>query len=226
MKKVYMAGPIQHAQDNGKGWRSRVKHKYDHIDWVDPIDKYDSTSEAAAWEDEKVVEQDKALIDDCDAMLVHYEKVPTWGTPREHEYAVQMGIPVVVQTTEDKPSPWLTSDAVAVVKTFAEAVEVLQKPFSAADPRPNGEPYYIDTECDCGEDLVLYDSLTDEQLASSDALASPGFHDEENWRDDWVWHDEWVCPECLDGVHLDHPRKELIPAEQLFEEMGIAYSDE
>lgn len=125
--RVYLAGPIQHAQDRGKGWRARVKDKYDHIEWVDPIDKYDGSSPAnedmaAEWEDERIVAEDKALIDDCDGIMIHYEKVPSWGTPREHEYAVENGLPVFVQTTEDDPSPWLTADAECVFERFEDVV--------------------------------------------------------------------------------------------------------
>lgn len=61
-------------------------------------------------------------------------------------------------------------------------------PKGPAEPRPNGEPYYIDSECDCGAELVLHRA---EELAES------------QW-----WHDEWVCPECDDGIHMDWPEKE------------------
>lgn len=127
--KVYLAGPIQHSNSRGKGWRERLKSKYDHVEWVDPIDKYDSGDEAAEWEDEKIVREDKALIDECDAVLLHYEKTPSWGTPREQEYAAANDIPVFVQTTETDPSPWLTVDAEAITRTFDEAVGAIEAHF-------------------------------------------------------------------------------------------------
>lgn len=77
-------------------------------------------------------------------------------------------------------------------------------PQSAADPRPNGEPYYIDTECpECGTDLVL----SDEHRPTGDgtgALVAPEVWDE---RGETIWHDEWVCPECEDGLHMDLPEE-------------------
>lgn len=76
-----------------------------------------------------------------------------------------------------------------------------EKPTSAIDPRPNDEPYYIDAECDCGEDLVLYDSLTDEQIRLSKELGNSDIEPDQ----DEPWYDEWVCPTCLDGVHMDWP---------------------
>lgn len=91
MPRVYLCGPIQHVHSRGKGWRERVKSRYTDIEWVDPISKYDDADEAAEWEDERIVAEDKALIDGCDAVLLHYEKVPSWGTPREQEYAAANG---------------------------------------------------------------------------------------------------------------------------------------
>ena len=72
-------------------------------------------------------------------------------------------------------------------------------PRSPAEPR-RGEPYYIDSNCDkCGSELVLYDSLDAADYEESDELTGP----EEDTK---VWHDEWVCPNCLDGIHLDMPQ--------------------
>lgn len=63
------------------------------------------------------------------------------------------------------------------------------KPTSAADPRPGGEPYYIDSGCpDCGAELVLYDEYREEEIEE-------------------VWHDEWICPECDGGILLDWPEE-------------------
>lgn len=76
------------------------------------------------------------------------------------------------------------------------------EPLSAADPRPDGEPYYIDTVCpECGTALILYDELTPDQRESSEQLLST----ENRVGDGKYWYDEFVCPECLDGVYLDWP---------------------
>lgn len=127
--RVYMAGPIQHAQDRGKGWRERVKEQYDQLEWVDPIDKYDSASAAAEWEDERIVQEDLGLIDECEALLVHWEEVPTCGTPMEIRYAYGEDKLVVVQTTVpyDELSPWLTYHVNGVVPTFAGATNHLRE---------------------------------------------------------------------------------------------------
>lgn len=56
-------------------------------------------------------------------------------------------------------------------------------PRSPADPRPNGEPYYIDSDCpECGTALELFDPASG-------------------------WYDEWWCPECDDGIYIDWPEE-------------------
>jgi hypothetical protein len=73
--RVYLAGPIQHANDNGKGWRARVKQNYDECEWIDPLDKYDATEhEYQEWTDEQIVEDDLTMIDNADALLVHWPR--------------------------------------------------------------------------------------------------------------------------------------------------------
>jgi hypothetical protein len=77
-----------------------------------------------------------------------------------------------------------------------------EPPQSPSDPR-DGEPYYIDSDCsECGSELVLYDSLTREQIDRSSELSAVNTD-----QGDGVWHDEWVCPNCLDGIHLDVPEE-------------------
>jgi nucleoside 2-deoxyribosyltransferase len=124
--RVYLAGPIQHANDNGKGWRARVKQTYDECQWIDPLDKYDATEhEYEEWTDEQIVEDDLRMIDDADGLLVHWEEVPTCGTPMEIRYAYANDIFTVVQHTLDDPSPWLTYHAHVEVEAFQEAVDTL-----------------------------------------------------------------------------------------------------
>ena len=125
-----MAGPIQHVNDYGKGWRNRLKQDFPGIDWVDPLEKYNNQQSVddinAEWSDEQIVDEDLELIKSCDAVLVHWQEVPSCGTPMEIVYAREMyHIPVIVQTTVEDPSPWLTAHANAVVPTFHGAVEAI-----------------------------------------------------------------------------------------------------
>lgn len=125
---VYLAGPIQHAADRGKGWRERIKER-DECRWIDPFEKYDSTTdEGAEWTDEDIVEDDLQMIDGAEALLVHWEEVPTCGTPMEIRYAHERNTFVVVQTKvpDERLSPWLRYHADVIVETFNEAVETLE----------------------------------------------------------------------------------------------------
>ena len=180
--RVYLCGQIQHVNDYGKGWRNRLKQDYPDIEWVDPLDKYNTMEEAETeWTAEQVVQDDLDMIADCDAILVHWQETATCGTPMEVFFskwfppladmiwnlaqrlaadyalvdevrdewaenavrgevsrlglpqeaadlilAVNLEIPVVVQTTVEGPSPWLTYHADAIVETFDEAVTSLK----------------------------------------------------------------------------------------------------
>jgi len=120
---VYLAGPIQHSADRGKGWRQRVK-EIDGFEWIDPLEKYDNTcDESEEWSNTKIVEEDLSLIDRSDAILVHWEEVPTCGTPMELRYAHEWLTPVVAQTTvpTERLSPWFTYHVDAIEKTFEDA---------------------------------------------------------------------------------------------------------
>ncbi|PWV97402.1 hypothetical protein DFQ01_12145 [Paenibacillus cellulosilyticus] len=61
-------------------------------------------------------------------------------------------------------------------------------PNSAADPRPNNKPFYIDPNCPkCGTALVLNDFV------------------EKSRTEEEIWHDEFTCPKCRDGIYMDWP---------------------
>lgn len=75
-------------------------------------------------------------------------------------------------------------------------------PESAAERRPNDEPYYLDSDCpDCGESLVYYHELPDSAFKESDYLCDV----EHRPTEDEEWFDEFVCPDCLNGIHMDWP---------------------
>lgn len=146
--RVYMCGPIQHAQDDGKGWRQIIKQKYgDEFEFADPWSKYPEGSTNAEildpesehhWTDEDIMDGDREQIAKSDALLIHYAGEATWGSPREHEYVSRWGrgpdIPVVIQLSDKKYySPWM-HDAYAVVETFEEAMEAIKEAVSEIVP--------------------------------------------------------------------------------------------
>lgn len=129
---VYMAGPVHNTQDHGMGWRARIAGEYDDIEWVDPTDAYDPTKTyddiVRDWDGSDIVEKDLELLSECDAVLVHWENVVSVGTPMEIVYAHErFAIPVVVQTTVDDVPIWLEEHADALVETFDEAVDHLER---------------------------------------------------------------------------------------------------
>ncbi len=79
-------------------------------------------------------------------------------------------------------------------------------PMSAADPRPDGKPYYIDDKCPkCDGSLELQDVVYEDHASSNPAEP---------------WHDEWCCPNCGDGLlYMDWPAAK-------YEEMNEAIEEE
>lgn len=128
---VYLAGPVQHAEDGGHGWREDIVEQYGgQFEFLNPLDKYDTPANDVAWlqPDESpsdypddmevlaprdIVLSDKDMIDESDYVLIGFQNtVPMYGTPREHEYAHQTETPVVVWHGEGMElSPWTISDA-------------------------------------------------------------------------------------------------------------------
>ena len=129
---IYLAGPVQHADDGGHDWRDDVIAQYrDQLDFLNPLDKYDTPSTEVEWlqpdevpsdypEDVEVlspveiVRADKEMINASDVVLIGLrDSVPMYGTPREHEFAgATLGKRVVVWHTEDMVlSPWTITDS-------------------------------------------------------------------------------------------------------------------
>lgn len=116
---VYLAGPIQHVDDNGHGWRDYVIARSDACHWLNPLDHAEPTDteyELGEYDVAQLVETDKALIDQADALLVGWRRVPSVGAPMEMLYAYERDIPVVVwmepegsraAIQERHLSPWL-----------------------------------------------------------------------------------------------------------------------
>lgn len=138
MPKVYLSGPMQHLEDEGRSWREDVKREYPGIEWLDPLDKGiedEKPEDPDFWADHELsqdlMDADKEMIDKADAVLLHRsDEVASHGTGREHEYAVQNDIPVFAWTTVDDPSPCLVADTVAVKGSVEKAVDAILDYFS------------------------------------------------------------------------------------------------
>jgi hypothetical protein len=139
---LYLCGPIQHAADDGKGWREDIRSEHsDSFSFQDPWDKYpdDATNDEILaddcppyWSDAEIMAGDREQIDKSDGLLIRYEGEPTWGSPREMEYVSDWGrgpdIPCVIVADDEDRSPWM-HDALAIVETFHDAMWVFNHIF-------------------------------------------------------------------------------------------------
>lgn len=126
--KVYLCGPINgRSDDDCKGWREYAKGRLSNT--CDPMDRDYRGRELEPGIAKEIVENDKADILGCDAMIVYYDK-PSVGTSMEILFAHQANgaeFPIVLVDKSGKPlSPWLLYHATKVCKSLDEAIEVVR----------------------------------------------------------------------------------------------------
>lgn len=130
MLTVYLSGPMQHLDDEGRSWREKIKDEYPGVNWLDPLDKEiedKKPDDPDYWADpilsQGLMDADKEMIDEADAVLLYRASgVASHGSGREHEYAIQNDIPVFVWTTVNDPSPCLVADSKSVSRGLDQAV--------------------------------------------------------------------------------------------------------
>ena len=130
--KVYLAGPINGCTDDeANGWRQQAIGLAPSIEFFDPMVRDYRGKEDQNFRE--IVEGDKADIDQCDAMLVYFER-PSVGTSMEVLWAWLQEIPVIVIDKSGKPlSPWLRYHSAETVQTVEQAVELLLSVGQEAD---------------------------------------------------------------------------------------------
>jgi len=121
--KVYLCGPINGCTDEeSKNWREAAKAILP--DTLDPMRR-----DYRGREDQyvaQIVEGDKADIDECDALLVNYDK-PSVGTSMEILYAWEKKKKIItVARPETRISPWLRYHSTQIVNSFNEAFKLLK----------------------------------------------------------------------------------------------------
>lgn len=90
---VYLAGPINDPR--ATGWRDYLREYFTGFDWVDPTAQLDP-EEYDQKEAPDAVAHDQANLEEADAVLVGWTRVPSVNTAMEVQYCVDHGIPVVV----------------------------------------------------------------------------------------------------------------------------------
>lgn len=141
--KIYLAGPIFGRSDADCGdWRERAKRLLaPEFETLDPMVRDYRGREDEPGITAKIVEGDKADIDECHAVLVWFDK-PSVGTamevlyawtPRWPRRAASNGptrLPVfVVNVTGGPVSPWLRHHSRDVTDTLEEACEAIRRRF-------------------------------------------------------------------------------------------------
>lgn len=122
--RIYLAGPINGCTDEeANDWRMFCIGLRPDIEWYDPMVRDYRGREAIAFRE--IVEQDKADIDACDALLVSYTK-PSVGTSMEVLYAWERGKRIILVSAKASVlSPWLLYHANAICHSYHDAIASL-----------------------------------------------------------------------------------------------------
>lgn len=126
--KIYLAGPIQGRSDaDCNGWRASARDAFEAsgITVKDPMVRdgrgKPMTKEVAS----EIVEGDKRDIDECDAVLVRYDR-PSVGTSMEILYAWERKKTVIiVNASGAEPSYWHIYHSEAIFTDLGEAIDHL-----------------------------------------------------------------------------------------------------
>jgi hypothetical protein len=120
--KVYLCGPINGCTDDEcKNWRTQAKRLLKH-ETLDPMDR-----DFRGQEDlniSAIVEGDKDDIDNCECLLVAYDK-PSVGTSMEMLWAWLGHKEVIVFTDQKKLSPWLRYHSSKIYPSIHEACDYI-----------------------------------------------------------------------------------------------------
>ena len=119
--RIYLAGPIFQSEDSECiDWRKEAKKLLDGYEIIDPMDRdYRGVTDEFY---KNIVEEDKALIDSCDILLVNHIK-PSVGTSMEILYAWERRIHVVVVSENSENSPWLIYHAHKIFPSLRQAIK-------------------------------------------------------------------------------------------------------
>lgn len=143
---IYLAGPVMSMADGGAGWREDVEAYSDGggIETKNPLSKYNAAvddieivdggthgGDNATVSVSEIVEGDKHLLAESDAVLVGYSAVRSIGTPMEVMWAHERDMPVAVWIRDDTEpqelSPWYRYHADHITTTLPIALHTLEQ---------------------------------------------------------------------------------------------------
>lgn len=125
--RIYLGGPINGCtEQEANGWRDEAKEAIEALgyEWLDPMARDYRGREMEPGIAAKIVEGDKADIDECDVLLMNCPK-PSVGTSMEILYGYWHDKYVIAVVPDDNPSPWLVYHADELHK--GSAVEAIKE---------------------------------------------------------------------------------------------------
>jgi nucleoside 2-deoxyribosyltransferase len=144
-KLVYLAGPMEDAEDNGLEWRVNFREslKQFNLNCIVPEEheeglipegtnirklKKDNIQEYIKYI-RKFMELDLNFVEDADFIIVKYEGEETSGTIGEAQYAYQLRKPVILISSlpEEKISGWFLSCCSVKLNSLEELIEYLKE---------------------------------------------------------------------------------------------------
>jgi len=140
---IYLAGPVMSMDDGGAGWREDVEaYCGDAFETRNPLSKYNLPVDDLQVVDDashggdavvsvsEIVETDKHLLAESDAVLVGYSKVHSIGTPMEVMWAYERDMPIVLWSRDFTPrsqlSPWYRYHVDHVVSDLPIALQAIK----------------------------------------------------------------------------------------------------
>ncbi len=123
--RIYLAGPIFQCEDHEAiAWREAAKAEFDGFEVIDPMERdYRGATDENC---KKIVEEDKALIETCDILLVNHLK-PSVGTSMEILYAWERDKKVYLICEDGEVSPWLLYHSTRIFKSQEDAFQHIRR---------------------------------------------------------------------------------------------------
>jgi nucleoside 2-deoxyribosyltransferase len=104
-QRFYLAGAVELVHPiYAKGWRAEAKRIATEFTDLTPVDPLDYEDEVGPYNDEQIVNTDRHLLANCDAVLMDGRQ-PGWGTGMELAWANHLKIPVIVWGVDREQAP-------------------------------------------------------------------------------------------------------------------------
>jgi len=141
MTTIYLAGPVANVENGGSKWRNELVESYPNTDFNNPLDKFNAPADNLEIEQNpvgpnevsatEIVEADKEILRESDAVLVGYEDIQSVGTPMEVMWAYERDYPITIWLRDGSIlpdlSPWYLYHADFITSKQGHAVAHLER---------------------------------------------------------------------------------------------------